>query len=99
MGSGRSVYNCRVEIDALKDKQWQDIKKGVLGQISSLAELLKGDFPKQMESVLANKGTGLFPEPSEFHPHCDCPDSARFCKHLAAVIYAIGNRLDSTPNI
>ncbi len=99
MGSGRNLYQCEVKIDSLNNTQWEKVKSLVSGKISSLTELLAGKFPKEMNEVLTKKNHGLFPAPSEFHPNCNCPDSARFCKHLAAVIYGIGNRLDSEPNL
>jgi uncharacterized Zn finger protein len=30
---------------------------------------------------------------------CSCPDYAGMCKHVAAAMYGIGNRLDSSPNL
>jgi len=42
---------------------------------------------------------GLFPEPKEIDFKCSCPDIAYLCKHLAAVMYGIGNRLDSSPEL
>jgi uncharacterized Zn finger protein len=30
---------------------------------------------------------------------CSCPDSAGLCKHLAAVLYGVGNRLDNSPEL
>ena len=37
--------------------------------------------------------------PREVTLKCSCPDGAQFCKHLAAVFYAIGNRLDTRPEL
>ena len=99
MGSGTSVYRCEIKIDALGSKNWKAITKLVEGRISSISDLLKGEFPVELEAVLTDKKGGLFPAPKQFHPYCDCPDSARFCKHLAAVIYGVGNRLDSSPEL
>ena len=99
LGSGSSVYQCEIEIEALSSKNWKTITKLVEGRISSLSDLLKGKFPIELETVLTDKKGGLFPSPRQFHPHCDCPDHAKFCKHLAAVIYGIGNRLDSSPEL
>jgi uncharacterized Zn finger protein len=36
---------------------------------------------------------------SEITKSCSCPDSASLCKHLAAVFYGIGVRLDSRPEL
>ncbi len=41
------------------------------------------------------KDGGLFPAPSEIKAKCSCPDGAYICKHVAAVHYGIGSRLDT----
>jgi len=30
---------------------------------------------------------------------CSCPDSATVCKHVAAVLYGVGTRLDARPEL
>ena len=42
-------------------------------------------------------GDGLFPAPKEIGFACSCPDWASTCKHVAAVLYGIGARLDERP--
>ena len=37
--------------------------------------------------------------PAEMKFDCSCPDSARMCKHIAAVLYGIGARLDEKPEL
>src|SRR5437867_11525645 len=56
------------------------------------SELMKRVKVK-MERLCRQK-TGLFPAPAEMKFSCSCPDSARMCKHIAAVLYGIGARLD-----
>ena len=41
----------------------------------------------------------MFPLPREIQFTCSCPDSARMCKHVAAVLYGIGARLDEKPEL
>jgi len=48
---------------------------------------------------LCRQGNGLFPEPLEIRFSCSCPDSASMCKHVAAVLYGIGSRLDEEPEL
>jgi uncharacterized Zn finger protein len=48
---------------------------------------------------LCQQKTGLFPMPAEMKFSCSCPDSARMCKHVAAVLYGIGARLDVHPEL
>jgi uncharacterized Zn finger protein len=49
--------------------------------------------------VLCRPGQGLFPTPSEMTFSCTCPDYARMCKHVAAVLYGVGARLDTAPEL
>jgi uncharacterized Zn finger protein len=42
---------------------------------------------------------GLFPKPNEIRLSCTCPDWADMCKHVAAVLYGVGVRLDSAPDL
>jgi len=51
-----------------------------------------------MERVCRQK-TGLFPSPDEIKLSCSCPDWAEMCKHVAAVLYGIGARLDQQPDL
>jgi uncharacterized Zn finger protein len=49
--------------------------------------------------VLCHREKGLFPATRELEMTCSCPDGARLCKHLAAVLYGIGARLDEAPEL
>jgi uncharacterized Zn finger protein len=48
---------------------------------------------------LCEEKTGLFPSPREIAFSCSCPDWASMCKHVAAVLYGIGARLDTQPDL
>jgi uncharacterized Zn finger protein len=50
-------------------------------------------------AAVTDRAEGLFPKPKEIKMRCSCPDYAGMCKHLAAVMYGIGNRLDSSPEL
>jgi hypothetical protein len=49
--------------------------------------------------VLCRPTTGLFPEPAQITMKCSCPDWATMCKHVAAVLYGVGARLDRSPEL
>ena len=51
-----------------------------------------------MERICQQK-TGLFPAPAEIEFSCSCPDWASMCKHVAAVLYGVGARLDEQPEL
>ena len=97
--AGSEPYVISIEISELPASQWKAIKKECAGQIGSLVELLQGKLSKSVLEIVARKGTGLFPNPKEIKKRCSCPDSAGLCKHLAAVLYAVGARLDEQPEL
>lgn len=97
--SGSSVYTVKIDIVALPAAQWQAICRDCAGGIDSLVELLQGRFSKGAMERLCRQETGLFPKPSEIRLHCSCPDSASMCKHIAAVLYGVGARLDTKPEL
>jgi uncharacterized Zn finger protein len=97
--SGSEIYKVAIQIEALPDQEWRAVKSRCAGQIGSLVELLQGKLSKSViEIVTAHKG-GLFPRPSEIEMSCSCPDSAGMCKHIAAVLYGVGARLDHQPEL
>ena len=71
--------------------------KQCFGKIGSLVDLVEGKLSDPIVELLCDRDSGLFPEPDEIHLNCDCPDWADLCKHLAAVLYGIGARLDDDP--
>lgn len=69
------------------------------GRLTNLIDLLQGRFSKEILADLTHRDTGLFPAPSEIKMSCSCPDWAGMCKHLAAVLYGVGARLDEKPEL
>jgi uncharacterized Zn finger protein len=96
-GSQTKPYSIEIKIAALKPKAWQAIKDACEGELASLQELLEGKFPKNLTELFTAQQTGLFPSPAEIKFDCSCPDWASMCKHVAAVLFGIGCRLDSEP--
>jgi hypothetical protein len=47
--------------------------------------------------LVTRRDRGLFPAPGEISLDCSCPDWADMCKHVAAVLYGVGVRLDDQP--
>ena len=41
----------------------------------------------------------MFRSPKEIKFNCSCPDWAAMCKHVAAVLYGVGARLDQQPEL
>jgi uncharacterized Zn finger protein len=97
--SGSRIYEVEVNVAAVPRKHWKSICTDCSDAIDSVIELLRGQFSQSVMSRLCQEKTGLFPSPSEIKLQCSCPDSARLCKHLAAVLYGIGARLDEKPEL
>lgn len=93
-GSSSKPYKVELVIPALRAPIWDRMVKECTGQIDSLQQLAAGKFPASLSALFTEKGAGLFPSPQEIKLNCSCPDYAIMCKHVAAVLYGIGARLD-----
>jgi uncharacterized Zn finger protein len=97
--SGSDIYRVVVRVVPVTKARWESICKDCAGAIDSLIELLQGRFSKGVMERICRQNTGLFPSPREIKLSCSCPDSAGMCKHVAAVLYGIGARVDQQPEL
>src|SRR5499427_8579615 len=97
--SGSELYNIVIRIKELKAATWASIKNKCSGHIGSMLELLQGKLSDQVMAIVTDRHHGLFPQPGEIALDCSCPDWADMCKHVAAVLYGVGSRLDSQPEL
>ena len=96
---GTSTYSVAVNIEPVPKARWRSICKESAGAIDSLVELLQGRFSKGVMDRICQQHSGLFPSPREITFSCSCPDFASMCKHVAAVLYGVGVRLDEQPEL
>ncbi len=96
---GSSLYQVAVSVAAVPEKQWRAVSADCAGSIDTLVELLQGKLSKAVMERICTPGSGLFPAPKEIKFTCSCPDWASMCKHVAAVLYGIGARLDEQPEL
>jgi hypothetical protein len=97
--SREGTYKVDITIKSLNVSIWESITKACEGEIDSLQELIDGKFPKVLSDMFTIQGKGLFPSPKEISFECSCPDWANMCKHVAAVLYGVGARLDDNPTL
>ena len=97
--SGSELYQVRISITPAAKAKWKRLCGECAGGIGSLVELLQGRFSDHVMGVITRKETGLFPSPKEIELKCSCPDWATMCKHVAAVLYGVGARLDQSPEL
>jgi uncharacterized Zn finger protein len=97
--AGGSLYEVSVRIDKLVRKRWAALIMRCSGRIDSVVELLRGRLPQTVLEALVDRRAGLFPAPREIDFTCSCPDYASLCKHIAAVLYGVGVRLETKPEV
>ena len=97
--SGSEIYSLHIRIKTLPGKKWNAVKRQCSGQVGSLIELLGGSLSDNVMEVVTDRKNGLFPLPGEISLDCNCPDWAVMCKHVAAVLYGVGARLDEKPEL
>ena len=94
---GTTLYTVNIKFDLLNANLKKKITEMVGRRIDSVSDLIDGKFPKELGELFLTQQKGLFPSPREIHMDCSCPDWADMCKHVAAVLYGIGARLDQDP--
>ena len=96
---GSSLYRIEITVAPAAKERWGKLVAGVTGSIASLVELLQGRLSKGVMEKICHPDSGLFPSPREIALSCSCPDWASMCKHVAAALYGVGARLDSSPEL
>jgi len=96
---GSRMYSVAVDIRPLPRPAWKSIKERCTGRIASLLDLLQGRLSSGVMEIVTDREKGLFPSPREITMECSCPDWATMCKHVAAVLYGVGARLDERPEL
>ena len=97
--AGSELYRVTIGIAPLATAAWRRVVARCTGRIGSLVALLRGELSDEVLAVLTHAKDGLFPEPRDMTLDCSCPDAAEVCKHVAAVLYGVGVRLDARPEL
>lgn len=97
--NGSSLYKVEVNVKPVDAIRWQSVIRSCSGKIDSLVELLQGSLSQSVMQTVTNRDSGLFPDPMQITLSCSCPDLATMCKHVAATLYGVGNRLDQAPDL
>jgi uncharacterized Zn finger protein len=97
--SGSEIYDVGISIRTLAPAKWKGLKRRCAGRVGSLLELIQGKLSDQVMALVTDRAEGVFPQPKEISLDCSCPDYADMCKHVAAVLYGVGARLDTRPEL
>ena len=106
-GSRPDPYRVALDFTSVRDDA---VSKRLLAEPMLLARLLTDDLPTEVEELLRREGVPLFPksEPLGRTPEgkpvydvrmsCSCPDWARPCKHVVAVLLLLGEEVARRPS-
>ncbi|MDP2876638.1 MAG: SWIM zinc finger family protein [Holophaga sp.] len=95
---GRKTYNVTLGLPALSPAQWEKALERIALESRFVASLLAGEMPQGLDETFREAGASLYPRvPKELQTHCDCPDWANPCKHVAASCYIMAEALDRDP--
>lgn len=97
--AGSALYDVSVRIAALPKSDWEVLKEDCAGQVGSLLDLLAGRLGDNVLQTVTDPDRGLFPKSSDLRFSCTCPDWADMCKHVSAVLYGVGAKLDTAPDL
>lgn len=97
-GSRRAPYVVNVAFTVLDEAQWGAVQREIESTLQFAARLLAGEVPAELEAVFDRAGVPLLPRRwSDLRASCSCPDWENPCKHIAAVLYVLADRLDDDP--
>ncbi len=97
-GSRSDPYEIAVQVRTLTPAEWDKVIEALSGQALYVAKLLAGEMPHEIEDVFKTAGVPFFPDRlGDLSTKCSCPDWSNPCKHIAAVLYLLGEEFDRDP--
>jgi hypothetical protein len=97
-GSRNAPYAVAVRFAPLDETQWLAVQREIESSLQFAARLLAGEVPAELERVFDDAGVPLLPRRwADLRAECSCPDWENPCKHIAAVLYVLADRLDDDP--
>jgi uncharacterized Zn finger protein len=97
-GSRSHPYEVEVRFRPLSRAQWLHVAAALADRFISLAKLLAGEMPEDLEEVFKSAKLSLFPDKlRDLETDCTCPDWSNPCKHTAAVFYLLAEEFDRDP--
>lgn len=93
-----SSYNIQIKVPQISKGKRASFISEIQKHPAILAQLSNHELSPVINDIADQCGIRFFPKKwSDLSMHCDCPDFAVPCKHLAAVIYKICEEIDNNP--
>lgn len=97
-GSRRTPYSVTIKVDKFSAKETDALMDGILAHPAIVAELLNRKLSPAVNDIAKENRLKVFPTSwRDLGMICSCPDWAVPCKHIAAVIYMVGQEIDNNP--
>ena len=97
-GSASEPYEVAIRLAPLGVATWSRAITQMASEARFAAELLAGAMPEAIDDSFKSAGASLFPKDErDIVADCSCPDVAVPCKHIAAVLFVLGEALDADP--
>lgn len=97
-GAEPKPYVCRLECDIAKGRDRKKLVEKLREQPMLLAQLLVHNLPASAETLFRAAGYPVIPTNEHpLRPHCSCPDKVTHCKHVAALLFILGEAIEQDP--
>lgn len=97
-GSRPKPYDVSVIVPPFYEAEQQILLEAIENNPLIMSQLLNRELPQELLGIAESKSIKIFPGSwQDIKLNCSCPDWAVPCKHLAAVIYIIANKIDQDP--
>lgn len=97
-GSRITPYTVSVKVRRFTRNEIDSLIDGILSHPAIVAELLNHKLSPAINDIAKQNRLKVFPQSwRDLGMNCSCPDWAVPCKHLAAVIYMVGQEIDNNP--
>ena len=97
VGSRPKPYRVQIDIKPFSDNEVKAFEDKCRNNFESVEDFINGRFQDSFKEYFTSSSLNLFPKVKEMKFSCSCPDWAVLCKHVAAVLYGIGRKLDDDP--
>ncbi len=98
LGSNPLPYRVKLIVPTFSESQKDKIVAQVTKNPLMLSELIKGNLPQGLNFFCECQKIQLFPTLwSSLNAFCNCPDSSVPCKHIAATIYVLADKINQNP--
>lgn len=97
-GSRRVPYTVKLGVSPFTQKEVDTLIDGIMAHPAIVAELLNRKLSPAVNDIASQNSLKVFPTSwRDLRMSCSCPDWAVPCKHIAAVIYKVGQEIDNNP--